>query len=100
MTAELIAALPGIEFITDAALVRQRSRDFFWYSPVLKRQLNGVKADAVALPKDEAEVIRILAECHARRIPVTPRGAGTRQTTAKPCHSRAGSCWTCRPWIA
>ncbi len=77
MTAELIAALPGIEFITDAALVRQRSRDFFWYSPVLKRQLNGVKADAVALPKDEAEVIRILAECHARRIPVTPRGAGT-----------------------
>jgi FAD/FMN-containing dehydrogenase len=77
MTAELIAALPGIDFVTDAALVRQRSRDFFWYSPVLKRQLNGVTADAVALPKDEAEVIRILAECHARRIPVTPRGAGT-----------------------
>jgi FAD/FMN-containing dehydrogenase len=77
MTADLIAALPGIDFITDAALVRQRSRDFFWYSPVLKRQLNGVKADAVAVPKDEGEVIRILAECHARRIPVTPRGAGT-----------------------
>jgi FAD/FMN-containing dehydrogenase len=77
MTADLIAALPGIDFITDAALVRQRSRDFFWYSPVLKRQLNGVKADAIAMPKDEAEVIRILAECHARRIPVTPRGAGT-----------------------
>lgn len=80
MTAEteaLIASLTGVEFLTDAALVRQRSRDFFWYSPVLKRQLNGVKADAVALPKDEAEVIRILAACHARRIPVTPRGAGT-----------------------
>jgi FAD/FMN-containing dehydrogenase len=73
----LIDSLPEIAFITDAALVRQRSRDFFWYSPVLKRQLNGVKADAIAVPKDEAEVIRVMAACHARRIPVTPRGAGT-----------------------
>ena len=44
----LMAALPDIRWVTDAALVRQRSRDFFWYSPVLKRQLNGVSADVVA----------------------------------------------------
>ncbi|MFZ4406983.1 MAG: FAD-binding oxidoreductase [Paracraurococcus sp.] len=75
--AGLIAALPGIDWLTDAALVRQRSRDFFWYSPVLKRQLNGARAEAVACPRDEAEVVQLLAECHARRIPVTPRGAGT-----------------------
>ena len=75
--AGLIAALPGIDWLTDAALVRQRSRDFFWYSPVLKRQLNGARAEAVACPRDEAEVAQVLAECHARRIPVTPRGAGT-----------------------
>jgi len=73
----LIAALPGIEFITDPALVRQKSRDFFWYSPVLKRQLNGATAEAVALPRSEAEVIAVLRECFARNIPVTPRGAGT-----------------------
>ena len=73
----LIAALPGIEFITDRALVRQRSRDFFWYSPVLKRQLNNVTADAVALPRDEAEVIAVMRECFCRDIPLTPRGAGT-----------------------
>jgi len=75
--AGLMAALPDIRWVTDAALVRQRSRDFFWYSPVLKRQLNGVSADVVAEARDEADVVRILAACHARRIPVTPRGAGT-----------------------
>ncbi len=75
--AGLIAALPDIAWSTDTALLRQRSRDFFWYSPVLKRQLAGVVGDALAMPRDEAEVIRILAACHARRIPVTPRGAGT-----------------------
>ncbi|WP_206931984.1 FAD-binding oxidoreductase [Roseococcus thiosulfatophilus] len=73
----LMAALPGLDWITDPALVRQKSRDFFWYSPVLKRQLNGARADAVAVPRNEEEVVRLLAECHARRIPVTTRGAGT-----------------------
>lgn len=75
--AGLMAALPNVEWITDAALVRQKSRDFFWYSPVLKRQLNGAKADAVAVPRDEAEVIAVIRECVRRRVPLTPRGAGT-----------------------
>jgi len=75
--ASLLAALPDIPWLTDAALVRQRSRDFFWYSPVLKRQLNRLTAEAVACPRDEADVIAILAACHARGIAVTPRGAGT-----------------------
>ncbi len=75
--AGLMAALPDIPWITDPALVRQKSRDFFWYSPVLKRQLNGVSADAVAAPRDEAGVIAVLRECVRRRIPLTPRGAGT-----------------------
>ena len=26
-------------------MVRRRSRDFFWYSPVLNEQLNGKSAD-------------------------------------------------------
>jgi FAD/FMN-containing dehydrogenase len=73
----VMAALPQIEWITDAALVRQRSRDFFWYSPVLKRQLNGVTAEAVACPKDEAEVIAVMAACVRHQVPLTPRGAGT-----------------------
>ena len=39
--AALSAALAGIEQSDDAALLRQKSRDFYWYSPVLKKQLDG-----------------------------------------------------------
>jgi FAD/FMN-containing dehydrogenase len=75
--AAVIAETPGIDWITDPALVRQRSRDFFWYSPVLKRQLNGVTAEAVACPRDEAGVIAVMAACVRHLVPLTPRGAGT-----------------------
>jgi len=69
--------LAPIECIADRALVRQKSRDFFWYSPVLNERLKHVSADLVVCLTDEQEVIRVLAYCHAHRIPVTPRGGGT-----------------------
>jgi len=71
------ADLDGIELEDNPALVKQKSRDFFWYSPVLKGQLDHVTGDLVATPKDEAEVIRILKAAFAHGVPVTPRGAGT-----------------------
>ena len=71
------ADLAPIECITDRALVHQKSRDFFWYSPVLNERLKGVRGDLLISPANEEEVVRALAYCHARRIPVTPRGAGT-----------------------
>jgi FAD/FMN-containing dehydrogenase len=69
--------LAPIGCIADRALVRQKSRDFFWYSPVLNERLKHVRADLVVCPAGEAEIVRTLAYCHAHRIPVTPRGAGT-----------------------
>jgi FAD/FMN-containing dehydrogenase len=75
--AALLAELPDIPATTEPALVRQKSRDFFWYSPVLKRQLNRRTAEAVLMPRSEAEVIAALAACVRHRVPVTPRGAGT-----------------------
>ena len=69
--------LEGIEHSRDPALLRQKSRDFYWYSPVLKRQLDGKTADIWARPRDEAEVLRVLAACRAERIPVTARGGAT-----------------------
>jgi FAD/FMN-containing dehydrogenase len=75
--AGFVAALEDIPVETDRALVRQKSRDFFWYSPVLKRQLNRVTAEAVVTPRDESEVARVLAAAVTHRVPVTPRGAGT-----------------------
>ncbi len=69
--------LAGIRTEDNPALVKQKSRDFFWYSPVLKRQLDHVTADLVVSPKSEAQVLETLAACHALGIPVTPRGTGT-----------------------
>lgn len=69
--------LAGLAMVDDPRLVRQKSRDFFWYSPILKRQLDHVSGDLVVTPRDEEDVIRVLAACHARGIPVTPRGSGT-----------------------
>jgi FAD/FMN-containing dehydrogenase len=75
--AALATDLAGIEQSSDRALLRQKSRDFYWYSPILKKQLDGKAAELFVRPKDEAEVLRVLAACRARRVPVTVRGGGT-----------------------
>ena len=75
--AKLKSALAPLKIEDNPAIVKQKSRDFFWYSPVLKRQLDHLTADLVVSPKDEAEVIHVLKTCFADGVPVTPRGSGT-----------------------
>ncbi len=72
-----VAALGDIPVITDPALVRQKSRDFFWYSPILKAALNRKSAELVVCPRDEADVITTASLCARHRVPLTVRGAGT-----------------------
>src|SRR5271165_3930020 len=74
---EFVDALGDIPVITEPALVRQKSRDFFWYSPILKAQLNRKSADLIVCPRNEAEVIATVALCARYRVPLTVRGAGT-----------------------
>ncbi len=69
--------LGPIRWDDNPALVKQKSRDFFWYSPVLKRQLDAVTGDIVVSPRSTAEVVETLKAAHALGIPVTPRGSGT-----------------------
>lgn len=71
------AALAHIELIESPKLVRTFSRDFFWYSPVLKERMDHLTADFVASPRNEAEVIDVLRICYQYNVPVTTRGAGT-----------------------
>ena len=52
--------LEGIAVEDNPALVKQKSRDFYWYSPILKAQLDNVTADLVVSPISEEEVIRTL----------------------------------------
>ena len=72
-----LKAIGDVPVTTDMQRVRLRSRDYFWYSPVLNKQLHGKSADIVATPRNEADVIRVAAACAKLRIPLTPRGAAT-----------------------
>lgn len=72
----LAQALPAIEWITDGR-VERLSQDFYWFSPVLKRQLEGLRADAVARPRTEDEIRAVVAGCAHAGVPITLRGSGT-----------------------
>lgn len=74
---EFQADIAGIACVTDTAYVADKSRDYFWYSPILKEQLDGKTADIVVKPRDEEEVIRIAAACAKHRLKITVRGGGT-----------------------
>jgi FAD/FMN-containing dehydrogenase len=75
--ARLVDDLGDVPVVTDPRIVRRRSRDFFWYSPVLNEQLNGKSADLVVSPRNEADVIRVAASCARHRVPITVRAGGT-----------------------
>ena len=72
----LLDRLGDVPTITDPALVRRKSRDFYWYSPILKEQLDSLEADIVVVPRSEAEVITVVQACFALDVPLTVRGAG------------------------
>jgi len=73
----LVRSLDGIPVMTDPNLVRVKSKDFYWYSPVLRRLLDDKLADAVVFPRSEEEVVKIARACVAAKMPLTVRGAGT-----------------------
>jgi FAD/FMN-containing dehydrogenase len=75
-TADLASSLGSIEWITDSR-VERLSQDFYWFSPVLKRQLESLRADAVARPKTEDEIRAVVAACAQAGVPITVRGSGT-----------------------
>ena len=74
---DVLAELGDLAVETQPQKVKRRSRDFYWYSPILKRALDHVTADAVVTPHSEAEIVRVVAACHRHRVPLTVRGGGT-----------------------
>ena len=50
------ARIGAIKCEDNPILVKQKSRDFYWYSPVLKRELEDVTADIMVSPANEGEV--------------------------------------------
>jgi FAD/FMN-containing dehydrogenase len=75
--AALVAALPELDWIKDAPKVKRLSRDFHWFSPVLKPQLENTFAELAVRPRDEQELAAIVAACVKQRVPLNLRGGGT-----------------------
>lgn len=63
--------------LTQPQVVERLSRDFYWYSPILRAQLDGKHADVVVQPVSTDEICAILRYCYQKDVPVTVRGAGT-----------------------
>ena len=72
-----LADVDDVPHTTDPRALRRRSRDFFWYSPVLNARLHGLVAEAALTPRDEADVLRICAAAAKHRVPLTPQGGRT-----------------------
>lgn len=70
-------ALSPVEVIEEPVLIKKRSRDFFWYSPILNAALKRCFGDLVARPKSADELAHVLATAFAHDAPIVMRGGGT-----------------------
>jgi FAD/FMN-containing dehydrogenase len=82
MEQDHIDALTGMvgdaaRVLTQPQVVQRLSRDFYWYSPVLKKFLDDKTGEVVMQPLNVNEIQDILRYCYAHDLPVTVRGAGT-----------------------
>lgn len=53
------------------------SKDFYWYSPILKKQMDHLSAEVVVRVTDKEVLRKVIQLCVKNQIPITPRGAGT-----------------------
>ena len=66
-----------ITYRDEANVLAAKSKDYFWYSPILKEQLDDCVGQLLVIPKTEEEVMTIAAAIARHRIPLTIRGGGT-----------------------
>jgi FAD/FMN-containing dehydrogenase len=77
LASELATLIGAQNVITEGDSLETLSKDFYWYSPVLKRQLDDKRADIIARPGSLDELRATVAACVRAKVPVVPRGAGT-----------------------
>jgi FAD/FMN-containing dehydrogenase len=77
LKSELRALVGAANLIDSGETLEALSKDFYWYSPVLRRQLENKRADMAVRPGSRDELTLVVAACCRARVPVVPRGAGT-----------------------
>ncbi|HEY9769424.1 MAG TPA: FAD-binding oxidoreductase [Coleofasciculaceae cyanobacterium] len=69
--------LSGIETTCDRDRLTKLSLDYYYFSPILEKQLQNKRGELAVFPTTEAEVLQIAQACVKHKIPLTVRGAGT-----------------------
>ena len=69
--------IQNLEVISNQSDVKRLSKDFYNYSPILKKKLDGCIADIVVRPRDIKSLIAVSKISCKLSIPLTIRGGGT-----------------------
>ena len=77
LKSELRALVGAANLVESGDTLETLSKDFYWYSPVLRRLLDDKRADMAVRPAGVDELRSVVAACCRARVPVVARGAGT-----------------------
>ena len=69
--------LAGIKTTSDRDVLTKLSLDYYYFSPILKEQLEDKRGQLAVFPTTETEVVKVAQICVKYKIPLTVRGAGT-----------------------
>lgn len=70
-------SIGDVPVVDDPVALKLKSRDFFWFSPILREELGALQADLIVVPRDETDLLAIARAAVKARVPLTPRGGGT-----------------------
>ncbi|MEO0853301.1 MAG: FAD-binding oxidoreductase [Cyanobacteria bacterium J06648_11] len=73
----LSRVVPAEAILTDASSLERLSKDYYWYSPWLKEQLDDKRADVVVQCSQETQVVEAIRLAYQHGVPVVPRGLGS-----------------------
>ncbi len=74
---KFISELGDIPHFRQETIRRVKSRDFYWYSPILKRRLDHCIADLIVQPSDREQLKQVIKLAVTYQIPITLRGRGS-----------------------
>jgi len=75
---DYLRSVVGDEQIVSApARLQHDSRDYYWFSPILKPLLDDKAAELIVRPQSVEQLVAVVVAAVAERVPITPQGAAT-----------------------